>query len=240
MQRSGARIGIGVWLSLGLCGACSDKPAKQPVVSESSGEERRERPEPDEMAVSGLRGTLRQDEIRDALEPRMLKFARCVQQRSEAVEWLSGRMLLEFHVALDGRVARVYPRESSMGDRITERCALEVASATRFPAPHGGEADFSWSFEVPLDSAIREPVSLGASELEPEPGALRTAIEAACGSGVFGLTAYVDPNGRVVAAGAGAGDDESAAKLDCVTSALEAFTFKSPGSYAAKLQATRP
>src|SRR5690242_10697354 len=122
MQRSRAWVGLGVWLSLGWCAACGDKPAAEPVVSESSGAERREQPESDEMGVSGLRGTLTQEEIRNALEPRMLKFARCVQQRSEAVEWLSGRMLLEFHVAIDGRVARVYPRESSMGDRITERC----------------------------------------------------------------------------------------------------------------------
>ncbi|HEX6241948.1 MAG TPA: AgmX/PglI C-terminal domain-containing protein [Polyangiales bacterium] len=223
-----------------MCGACGDKPAAQPVASESSGEERREQDSRDEMGVSGLRGTLSQEEIHNALEPRMLKFARCVQLRSEAVEWLAGRVLLEFHVAIDGRVARVYPRESSMGDRITERCAVEVAQATRFPAPHGGEADFSWSFEVPLDSAIREPVSLGAAELEPEAGALRSAIEGACGSGQLAVTAYVDTSGRVVAAGAAAGDDESAGKLDCVTTAVEAFTFKSPGSYAAKLQLALP
>jgi hypothetical protein len=239
MQRSDV-WGFGVWLGLGLCGACGDKPAAPPAASESSGEERHEQASSDEMGVSGLRGTLSREEIQNALEPRMLKFARCVQQRSDAVEWLSGRLLLEFHVAIDGRVARAYPRESSMGDRITERCAVEVAEATRFPAPHGGEADFSWSFEVPLDGAIREPVALGASDLEPEPGALHSAIESACGTGQLAVTAYVDTSGRVVAAGVAAGDEASASKLDCVTSAVEAFTFKSPGSYAAKLQLALP
>ena len=229
-----------MWLSLGVCAACGDKPVAAPTVSESSGAERREEPAPDTLAVSGLRGTLTQDEVQNALEPRMLKFARCVQQRSDAVEWLAGRVVLEFHVALDGKVARVYPRESSMGDRITERCAVEVAQATRFPAPHGGEADFSWSFEVPLDGSIREPVSLTASEIEPAPGALRGVLEGACGVGQFALTAYVDTAGKVVSAGASAGDEESAQKLDCVASAVEGFTFKSPGSYAAKLQLSVP
>jgi hypothetical protein len=240
MQRVGFLRGLGLWLSLGVCAACGDKPAAEPVVSESSGAERQAEEPADGMGITGLRGTLSQHEIQGALEPRMLKFARCVQQRSGDVEWLSGRVLLDFHVALDGKVARVFPRESSMGDRSTERCAVEVALATRFPAPHGGEADFSWSFEVPLDGEIREPVSLGAGELEPEPGALRSALEGACGAGQYAVTAYVDTTGKVVSAGAAASDEESAQKLDCVASAVEGFTFKSPGSYAAKLQLAVP
>jgi hypothetical protein len=240
MQRVGDFPRVGLWLSLAVCGACGDKPAAEPVASESSGAERHEAPEADGMGVSGLRGTLSQQEVHNALEPRMLKFARCVQQRADSVEWLSGRVLLEFHVALDGKATRVYPRESSMGDRSTERCAVEVALATRFPAPHGGEADFSWSFEVPLDGSIREPVSLSAGELEPEPGALRGALESACGAGQYAVTAYVDTEGKVVAAGAAASDEESAQKLDCVASAALGFTFRSPGSYAAKLQLAVP
>lgn len=225
---------------LSVAAACGDKPAQAPAPGESSGSESRAEPREDTLAVAGLRGTLSQEEVQNALEPRMLKFARCVQQRSDAVEWLAGSVRLEFHVALDGKVARVYPRESSMGDRVTERCAVEVAMATRFPAPHGGEADFSWSFEVPLDSAIREPVSLPAEALEATPGSLKSLISEACGPGQINLTAYVDETGKVVAAGGGAGDEESAAKLDCVTGALEAQSLKSPGSYAAKVTLSLP
>jgi hypothetical protein len=232
--------GVAFGAGLSVWAGCGDKPAQAPAPSESSGGEAYDEPRGDTLAVSGLRGTLSQEEVHNALEPRMLKFARCVQQRSDAVEWLSGSVRLEFHVGLDGKVVRVYPRESSMGDRVTERCAVEVAMATRFPAPHGGEADFSWSFEVPLDSAIREPVALSAESLEQEPGSLRSAIASACGTGQLNLTAYVDETGKVVAAGAGAGDEESAAKLDCVTGALEALSLKSPGSYAAKVQLSLP
>jgi TonB family protein len=227
-------------VGLSMLWACGDKPAAAPTASESSGSEQREAEREDTLGVSGLRGTLSQEEVKNALEPRMLKFARCVQQRSDSVEWLAGSVRLEFHVAVDGKVLRAYPRESSMGDRVTERCAVEVAEATRFPAPHGGEADFSWSFEVPLDGSIREPVSLSAAELEETPGSLRSAIEATCGTGQFSLTAYVDTVGKVVAVGVAAGDDESASKLDCVTGVAESFVFKSPGSYAAKVQLSLP
>jgi hypothetical protein len=240
MKRGWAFRGRAFCIGLSMLWACGEKQAVAPTVSASSGAEAREEPRDDTLGVSGLRGTLSQDEVQNALEPRMLKFARCVQQRSDAVEWLAGSVKLEFHVALDGKVARAYPRESNMGDRVTERCAVEVAEATRFPAPHGGEADFSWSFEVPLDGSIREPVSLTVSELEATPDGLRSAIEAACGTGQLSVTAYVDTTGKVVAAGAAAGDDESAAKLDCVAAAVESVSFKSPGSYAAKVQLALP
>jgi hypothetical protein len=240
MKRGWALRGWVSGIGLGMLWACGDKPAAAPTVSESSGGEPRAEAREDTLGVSGLRGTLSQDEVQNALEPRMLKFARCVQQRSDAVEWLAGSVKLEFHVAIDGKVALAYPSESSMGDRVTERCAVEVAEATRFPAPHGGEADFSWSFEVPLDSSIREPVSLSAGELEETPGGLRGAVESACGTGQFSLTAYVDTAGKVVAAGAAAGDEESAGMLDCVAAAVASFSFKSPGSYAAKVQLALP
>jgi hypothetical protein len=220
----------------GLALACGGKSgeAAQPAA-ESSGDEASERGAEEGMSVVGLRGTLSQTEIQGALEPRMLKFARCVQRRSEALDVISGGMALEFHVALDGQVGSVYPRESSLGDREAERCVLELAQGTRFPAPHGGEADFSWSFEVPLDDAVREPVALAAEHVADVMAQNRALIDATCGSGSYVLTAYIDPTGKVAAVGAAAGDAPSALNLDCVTDAVEGFVFASPGSYVAKV-----
>jgi hypothetical protein len=202
-------------------------------------EEARADPE-ESLAVSGIRGTLSQDEVKNALEPRMMKFARCIQKRSGDVEWLAGGVTIEFHLKVDGRVAKAYPRDSSLGDRATERCVIEVAEATRFPAPHGGEADFSWSFEVPLDSAIREPVSLPDEVISAALAKQSTSIASACGEGRYGVTAYVDAEGKVVSAGASAADELSAQQLDCVASAVQGFTFASPGSYAAKIRFSVP
>lgn len=240
MKRFVGGYGAVGWTTLWVLCACGEKPQAAPEAQASSGEERGPEESPDTLSVTGLRGTLSQEEVQNALEPRMLKFARCVQQRSEAVEWLAGSMTFEFHVGLDGKVMRAYPRASSIGDRTTERCATEVALATRFPAPHGGEADFSWSFEVPLDSAIREPVALTQADVAAPLEAQRSLVESACGSGSFSVTAYVDTEGKVVAAGAAAGDEDSAQKLDCVAGAVSGFAFDSPGSYVAKVQFNLP
>src|SRR5688500_4303567 len=98
-------------LSLSICpallSACGGKPVDAPRAEPSSGQEREHEGEQDSLSVQGLRGTLSQEEVQNALEPRMPKFARCVQKRSDQVEWLSGHVALEFHVKLDGSVATV-------------------------------------------------------------------------------------------------------------------------------------
>jgi hypothetical protein len=227
--------------ALAICSACGDKAAPQaPAPVESSGSEERRAEREDSLAITGLRGTLSQEEIKKALDPRMGKFARCVQQRAGEIEWLAGGVTIEFRVKVDGSVALAYPRDSSLGDRATERCVIEVAQATRFPAPRGGEADFAWSFEVPLDGSIREPVSLPDETIQSALSTQSGALASACGAGSYGVTAYVDPEGKVVAAGASAADEQSAAQLDCVTSTVQGFTFPSPGSYPAKIRFSVP
>ncbi len=223
------------WLLVGLVAGCG-APAAEPnneSTAETQGGERTD-PREDALAITGLRGTLSQSEIQGALEPRMMKFSRCVQQRASSVEWLSGKVELTFHIALDGSVASVFPSASSMGDRETERCLLEVAKNVRFPAPHGGEADFSWPLEVPLDSDVREPVVWDPAQFnEVLLANAETALTTCIGS--FAITAYIDPDGHVVAAGASTPNLNDAEKLDCISAAIKAWTFPSPGSYAAKV-----
>jgi hypothetical protein len=235
----GKKLGGTTWISaLALCAACGGStPTEQPVSAESTGGEERAA-EPDQLAVTGLRGTLSQHEIQGALEPRMLKFSRCVQKRSGEVEWVAGAMQFQFKVALDGSVAQVFPSQSSMGDRETERCMVEVAKSTRFPAPHGGEAEFSWSLEVPLDPDVREPVVWSAADVQEVLSTRTAEVETQCGGGPYAVTAYLDTEGKVVAAGAATGDEASAPQLDCVVLAVQGWLFPSPGSYAAKLTFT--
>ncbi len=224
------------WFLITLAAGCGGS-GKDPSTEPAAASEGSERPEPraqDELAITGLRGTLSQSEIQNALEPRMLKFSRCVQRRSGDLEWLSGKVDLTFHIALDGSVANVFPSASSMGDRETERCMLDVAKSVHFPAPHGGEADFSWPLEVPLDSDVRAPITWDPAQfnavlLMNAETALATCI------GAFSITAYIDSDGHVVAAGAAADNASDAEKLDCISDAIKTWTFPSPGSYPAKV-----
>jgi len=205
------------------------------------------RPPPSEsLSVSGLRGTLSQFEIENALKPRLPKFLRCAQQRLGEVEALAGSITLSFHVATNGAVPGVSPIASSLGDRETERCMLQVAQATRFPPPHGGEADFTWPLELPGDPDVREPVALTADAARSAIGARSgevtagESLHASCGGGQMLITAYLDTSGAVLAAGVATPDLATPTELDCIAAGVRSWVFTSPGSYLGKVSFTLP
>ncbi|MEY4513725.1 MAG: hypothetical protein RLZZ450_5847 [Pseudomonadota bacterium] len=205
------------------------------------------RPPPSEsLSVSGLRGTLSPFEIEGALKPRLPKFLRCAQQRLGAVEVLAGSITLSFHVATNGAVPGVSPIASSLGDRETERCMLEVSQSTRFPPPHGGEADFTWPLELPGDPDVRAPVALGADAARSAVGARSgevtagEALHASCGGGQMLVTAYLDTSGSVLAVGVATPDLATPTELDCIAAGVRSWVFASPGSYLGKVSFTLP
>lgn len=222
-------FGLAGFLAVG-CGSAPVPEAVEPTAPPP-----REQESDRGVSIQGIRGTLSQDEIQRALEPRMMKFSRCVEKRASTVEWVSGKLEFTFTVNVDGSVKTVFPSESTFGDRETERCMTEVAKGTRFPQPHGGEADFSWSLEVPLDSSIREPVAWTAENAGSVIQSSGPAALSSCEGGAYAITAYVDENGKVVSAGAAAENETDAQKLDCVAQQIAGWSFPSPGSYAAKI-----
>jgi hypothetical protein len=234
LEENDMKWGRLVTLALFVSGCGHASPAAPASEAEPSSGAEADRSS-DSLSVAGLHGTLSQEEIQNALEPRMPKFARCVQKRSSSVEWVSGGVGFQFKIAVDGKVAEVFIDKSDMGDRETERCMVEVAQATRFPAPHGGDAEFSWSLEVPLDPDVRPPVAWSAADAGELIAQRGPELSAQCGPGPYALTAYVDVEGKVVAVGGAAAESAKYAQLDCVTQAVSGWLFPSPGSYAAKL-----
>lgn len=224
-------------IALAGCGATQSRPSSSsplPSSSESSSEPA------DSLSVSGLRGTLSQHEISGALDPRLPKFLRCAQQRMGELEALSGTISFAFHIAVNGSVADVRPTASTLGDRETERCMVEVAKSTRFPAPHGGEADFNWPLELPPSGDVRAPVELASDFARAVLSREGAALHARCGGGQVVVTAYVDTEGSVLAAGVAAPDLATSSELDCVAEGVRALRFESPGSYLGKLSFTLP
>lgn len=175
------------------------------------------------MAVAGLTGSLSPYEVREALEPRSEDFGACFARASRRLRALGGRIQLAFHVDAEGRVETVRAADSTIGHRAVERCVLDVAAATQFPRPQGGEADFSWPLE--MDSAS-EPATWDPSRIDGVvrrlgPRVLETCVAEGAERPAFQVTTYVSRSGRVVSAGAvmlGAPDETSDESLDCVAS----------------------
>lgn len=226
----------GFGIVLGLIAGCGGGGSTETAArgDATTGAERE--PEPDDgSSITGLMGTIRADQVDNALQPRMGQFLRCLEPRMSDVEFLGGDVRLAFRIHVDGTVAWVYPAQTTLGDRQAEQCVLEVASRARFPRPHGGEAEFTWGFGFDPPDDVRAPLSWEATRVGE--ALMRGAPDLAQRCGVRGarVTAYVAPGGRVIAAGASAPDAGSLASIDCVIEAVRALTMPDPGSYAAKV-----
>jgi len=198
-----------------------------------------ERVEEESMAVRGTTGSLSTGEVHGALEPRAQAFGMCFADHGRRLRTLGGRIQLAFHVDADGRVTRVRAVDSTIGHRRVERCILEVAAATRFPAPHGGEADFSWPLELDPPEHVRHPETWDPSRVTRVVRRLGPRLLRRCGADEdeagFQVTTYVSRSGRVLAAGVVALDEAEEDPLDCLARQVRRWRMPRPQRHQAKV-----
>lgn len=228
---------------VGIVGVCAgvacgggEEPETEATTTETHATTGDERPveRNDGVGVEGLMGTISAMAVQRALEPKIGRFFSCFSQRSRDVEVLGGRIVLAFRIRTDGSVLWVYPRESNIGDRETERCMLEVAANTQFSRPQGGEAEFAYPLELDTAEDVRPPTFWDSSRVMSNVERVRGEI-VDCGSGPFHVTVYVAPGGRVIAAGASTSEQTQSEALDCVADAVRGWAMPDPGSYPAKV-----
>ncbi len=219
-----------------LSAACGGSPAPEPEEPVAVERRRSEDVEPQDGAeITGILGTLSTEQIRGALEPRMMQFQRCIAQRTTSVEYLSGDIQLAFHVRRDGGVLWAYPSVATLGDAEVEACILTTASAVHFPQPRGGEAEFTWGFSYDPPEDVRPAVTWDASQASNALAEHSTEAIQQCGLSGVRVTAYVAPGGAVVTSGASTSNAESVAGARCMAETVRSWTFPDPGSYPAKI-----
>nr|MDQ3034081.1 AgmX/PglI C-terminal domain-containing protein [Myxococcota bacterium] len=157
----------GYGIALALVGGCGGgaEPTETAARGDATAGEEREPERDDGSSMTGLMGTIRADQVDNALQPRMGQFLRCLEPRMSDVEFLGGDVRLAFRIHVDGTVAWVYPAQTTLGDRQAEQCVLEVASRARFARPNGGEAEFTWGFGFDPPDDVRAPLSWEATRV---------------------------------------------------------------------------
>ncbi len=191
----------------------------------------------DDMQIEGILGTISQMAIEDGIQRNLGRITRCFSDRYHAIDVLGGEMEMSFRIKLDGTVRWVYLRRSTVGDRDTERCILNVLSRITFARPHGGEAEFSTPLTLDPPEDVRPPVAWPASRVASLVASAGPGLVSSCaatGEG-FHVTAYVAPGGQVIAAGAAVDHPEIVEPLDCVAAGVRSWTMPDPGSYPAKV-----
>jgi hypothetical protein len=198
-------------------------------------EDREEARRDDGSQITGILGTISRDAVEGTLSPRMNRFMACLEQRLGDVEFLSGDIRMSFRIHEDGTVSWVYASQSNLGDREAEQCIVSVARSARFPHPHGGEAEFTWGFGFDAPEDVRPPLSWDASALGDRVDDVPEVARECSANGSYQVTAYVQPGGRVLAAGGSAPSAEGDGVLDCILARVREWEMPNPGSYAAKV-----
>jgi hypothetical protein len=163
---------------------------------------------------------------------------KCLNRGSERVEFLGGSVSFFIKVDTSGRVEHAHLEHSTLGDRETEKCMLGTLRSRSWPKPVGGEhglARKSFDFDAPSD--VRPPLEWDAEHIKKTLKKLSDKLEEckSGNSGTFEATTYVSAEGTVLAASVTPPDESGEAAVDCLVQTLQAASFPSPGSWAAKV-----
>jgi hypothetical protein len=205
------------------------------------------------MKSSQELGTIDEDATNRTFQSLQDKLLGCQKDGMSRVEFLAGDARFFLRIAQDGSVRWAFLEDSTLGDRDTEKCMLQVLTSARWPQPDGGEAEVQKSLSFDGGDA-RPPVSWRADKVASVVASEGDgAVKCKGGTrGVFKVTAYVQPgaagasghkhkhadgggSGKVMAVGVAPPNKDSESKADCIADAVKDWKMPSPGGYAAKV-----
>lgn len=181
-------------------------------------------------------GAMNEDEVTSIFQRSQSKLMRCFEKGSERIAYLGGKVRFAVRVDEQGKAKAVFMKESTLGDRQTERCMMDILMGVTWPAPQGGKEGRAESgFALEPDGDVREPVAWAEGDVGKSLRQAKEALSRCNAGGSLKATLYVDTDGHVTSVGVAGSEPATEEAADCVVSALKGLTFNSPGSYAAKV-----
>jgi hypothetical protein len=189
------------------------------------------------MGVSSEVGGLNQQKARRVFKQAQKDLIACLNEGARRIEYLAGDVRFFVAVDTDGSVKSAHLSETTLGDRQTETCLLDVLRAREWPKPVGGKvatAESSIGFDHSGD--VRPPEILDYEAIAPGVESVQSELDACKpGGGSFFVTMYIDKEGAPIAAGAAPPDGGSDSAVDCIVGVLMGAKFPSPGGYVGKV-----
>lgn len=221
-----------------LAALASGCGSSTPLITEAAAPEI-EKVDRGPSSFEGELGGMNEDDVASTFERLQKPILGCVAAGASRVSELGGHFSVSLRIDREGNVRWAYLNESTLGDRATERCVLELARNATWPKPLSGEGLAKRRFDV---DPGEPPVEWKAEKVKGVRSHLARAV-AKCthntkGSdkgGRFVATAYVGPNGKVKSAGVAPPSAESESAADCVAEAVQGLKLRSPGRRAAKV-----
>lgn len=222
-------------IAVTACGGSAPPPAAP--KSQATPKEGPAKPKA-KFAMSGQLGSLDEGKVNQAFESLVPRFNDCLTQGSSRVEFIGGHVMFAIRIGLDGAAKWAYLSESTLGDRETERCMLNVAKSARWPIPEEGEGQAKRALDFDPSPDVRNAVPWGADRASKALGAARGKLGQCANRapGKYHATVYVQTNGTPMAAGVAPPDERGEpTAVDCMVDVIKSMRFPSPGSWPAKV-----
>jgi hypothetical protein len=176
-------------------------------------------------------GGMNEYAVEDAFKAMARPIEKCLEGGSSRVEALGGSFTVSFRVDRKGATRWAFMKASTLGDRGTESCVLDLVRRETWPKPLSGEGLAQKSFDIEpgaklqvLDSnKVRQVVKLAAT---------RTASCRKGVQGAFSATAYLEPNGHVRTAGVAPPNEHGESVADCMIDEIQKLKFTATGKLA--------
>jgi hypothetical protein len=163
-----------------------------------------------------------------------LEVQRCLTEGSARLSAIGGEFKLRLRINRDGGARWAYVSESTLGDRATEKCLIDLVRDRSWPKPLGGEGLAEKSFAIDAPTA---PVLLEEKRMIADVTRARAAASK-CRHGIVGsffATVHVRPDGHVSAAGVAPPSERGEDVADCVVEALRTIRFRPSAPRSAKV-----
>ena len=224
---------LGLVLLASACGA-KNAPVQSPQPVQASRPGRHE----SELSVSTEVGARDEDAVDSVFQHAQGGLMGCAKKGASRVELLGGDIAFYVGINQAGHAEDTRIERSTIGDRATEACMLEVLRGRSWPKPVGGrkgQVRKAFAFDMPSDA--RPPVEWTPDEIETTLKKVHKRVEECTGggSGTYQVTAYIDTHGTPISVGVAPPDSVADSQIDCLVAVIKATKFKSPGSYPAKV-----
>jgi hypothetical protein len=225
-----ALLALAAALGCVLAAGCSKPPPPKPAVVDAvptatpvvdSG------PTSLESDIGGMNEMAVEDKFKSLLKP----IGKCFEDGSARVEQIGGSFTVSFRVDRAGKTRWAYMKASTIGDRGTESCILDLIRQETWPKPLSGEGLAQKSMEI---EPSRAPGTVDVKRMKTVVKLAQKRI-ASCRVGVRGtffLTVYLEPNGRVRTSGVATPNEKADAAADCITSEIQKIKFTPTGKLA--------
>jgi hypothetical protein len=226
-----------VVISVLSCACASAPPPPPPETPKDTEEKRPEKKKPAPQVSSEI-GGMNEKDTRRAFESLLRKVEKCQDERRTAngkLDFVAGDVRIEVRVKLDGTARTAYLPKSTLGDRDLEQCIINAAKAMTWPQPEGGEGIAKNEFSLPM-KADREAVAWEPAKVQKQLDKAKPSFDSCRkGKGSYEITAYVDKDGSVIAAGASQPTDQVDPVIECIIKTTKAVKMPSPGGWPAKV-----